>query len=130
MFTAKDFISGIVGILLFFIGLFPLLKSFGIGPEWYALHWLPVQLFSYIVAGAGFFLAMDSIREILNSNKIGMWSFGIAVVVLVIGLFPLLKSFGIGPEWFAFPWLTQQIYQIIFIIEGVFLFIAAFAMEL
>src|SRR3989339_1950494 len=99
MFTTKDFISGIVGILLTFMGLFPLLSSFGIGPEWFALHFLPVQLFAYIVAGAGFFLAADSIREILNNNHIGIWSFGVAVIVLIIGLFPLLNSFGIGPEW-------------------------------
>jgi len=130
MFTTKDFISGIVGILLTFMGLFPLLSSFGIGPEWFALHFLPVQLFAYIVAGAGFFLAADSIREILNNNHIGIWSFGVAVIVLIIGLFPLLNSFGIGPEWFLFPWITQQIYYIIFIVEGVFLFIAAFAMEM
>ncbi|MEK6808702.1 MAG: hypothetical protein AABY14_03380 [Nanoarchaeota archaeon] len=130
MFTPKDFISGIVGILLTLMGLFPLLNSMGIGPGWFALPWLPVQLFAYIIAGAGFYLAIESIREILNNNKIGIWSFIIGMLILVIGLLPMLHRFGIGPEWFAFPWLTQTIFNILFIVEGVFLFIAAFAMEL
>ncbi len=130
MFTLKDYISGVVGILLGLMGLFPLLNSFGIGPSWFALPWLPVKIFTYVLAGAGLYLAIESIREILNSNKIGMISFAVGVAVLIAGLFPLLHSFGIGPAWFVFPWLSPMIYNILFIIEGIFLFIAMFAMEM
>ena len=98
--------------------------------SWFALHFLPVQIFIYILAGAGLYLAVESIREILNSNKIGMISFVVGAVVLLIGLLPLLNGYGIGPAWFAFPWLSTMVYQILFIIEGLFLFIAMFAMEL
>ncbi len=91
---------------------------------------LPVSLLTWIVAGAGLYLAMNSIIEITNSNIVGWWSFGIAGAALIIGLFPLLHSFHIGPAWFEFKWLTVTAYHIIFVVEGVFLMIATFAMEL
>ena len=124
MMQMRDWISGIVGAVIFLLGLMPLLGKFEF------LNSLPVSLLTWIVAGAGFYLAINSIIEITNSNIIGWWSFGVAITVLIIGLFPLLHSFGIGPAWFQFNWLNRIAYNIIFIIEGVFLMIATFAMEL
>ena len=124
MMQMRDWISGLVGAAIFLLGLFPLIGMFTFLNEW------PVPLLTWIVAGAGFYLAVNSIIEITNSNIIGWWSFGVAIAVLVIGLFPLLHGFGIGPEWFAFNWLPRKSYSVIFIIEGAFLMIATFAMEL
>lgn len=124
MMQARDWISGLVGAVIFLLGLLPLIGRFE------SLNNLPVSLLTWIVAGAGLYLAVNSIIEITNSNIIGWWSFGVAITVLVIGLFPLLHGFGIGPEWFAFNWLPKKAYNIIFIIEGIFLMIATFAMEL
>ena len=124
MMQARDWISGLVGAVIFLLGLLPLLGKFEF------LNNLPVSLLTWIVAGAGLYLAMNSIIEITNSNIVGWWSFIVAIVVLIIGLFPLLHSFGIGPSWFEFKWLNMAAYNIIFIIEGVFLMIATFAMEL
>ena len=124
MMQTRDWISGIVGVIIFLLGLLPMLGKFTF------LNNLPVSLLTWIVAGAGFYLAINSIIEITNSNIVGWWSFGVAIAVLVIGLFPLLHGFGIGPAWFEFPWLKGTAYNIIFIIEGVFLMIATFAMEL
>ena len=124
MMQTRDWISGIVGAAIFLLGLMPLLGKFEF------LNNLPVSLLTWIVAGAGFYLAINSVIEITNSNIIGWWSFGVAITVLIIGLFPLLHSFGIGPEWFQFNWLNRTAYNIIFIIEGIFLMIATFAMEL
>ncbi len=124
MMQARDWISGIVGAVIFLLGLMPMLGKFEF------LNNLPVSLLTWIVAGAGFYLAINSIVEITNSNIVGWWSFGVAIAVLIIGLFPLLHGFGIGPSWFEFNWLKGAAYNIIFIIEGVFLMIATFAMEL
>ena len=120
----RDWISGAVGAVIFLLGLMPMLGYLTF------LNDLPATLMIWIVAGAGLYLAVDSIIEITNSNIVGWWSFGVAIAVLIIGLFPLLHSFGIGPSWFEFNWLNRTAYNIIFIIEGFFLMIATFAMEL
>ena len=124
MMQTRDWISGIVGLIIFLLGLLPMLGYFTF------LNDLSPTLLVWIIAGAGFYLAINSIIEITNSNIVGWWSFGVAIAVLVIGLFPVLHSFGIGPAWFAFNWLNRTAYNVIFIIEGVFLMIATFAMEL
>ena len=130
MMEFKDWLSGFIGAVIFALGLLPILNTRGIGPAWFALPWLPVQIFAYIVAIAGFYLFVESFIEITNSNIIGWWSFAVAVAVIAIGLLPLLNRFGIGPAWFDFPWLNETIYRVIFIVEGFFLMIATFAMEM
>lgn len=124
MMQARDWISGLVGAIIFLLGLMPMLGKFAFLNNW------PIPLLTWIVAGAGFYLAINSIIEITNSNIVGWWSFIIAIIVLMIGLFPLLHGFNIGPAWFEFKWLGRTAYNIIFIIEGIFLMIATFAMEL
>ena len=124
MMQMRDWISGLVGALIFLLGLLPMIGRLTF------LNDLPATLVIWIVAGAGLYLAVNSIIEITNSNIVGWWSFGVAGAVLIIGLFPLLHSFGIGPSWFEFSWLNRTIYNIIFVVEGVFLMIATFAMEL
>ena len=124
MMQMRDWISGAIGAVIFLLGFLPLWYKFAFFDN------LPVSLLTWIVAGAGLYLAVNSIIEITNSNIIGWWSFGVAIAVLVIGLFPLLHSFGIGPSWFEFNWLNRSAYNIIFIVEGIFLMIATFAMEL
>jgi len=124
MMQARDWISGLVGAVIFLLGLLPLIGKFTF------LDNLPVSLVIWIVAGAGLYLAMNSIIEITNSNIIGWWSFIVAITILIIGLLPLLHSFGIGPSWFEFKWLSRTAYNILFVVEGIFLMIATFAMEL
>lgn len=124
MMQTRDWISGIIGAIIFLLGLLPLLGKFEF------LNNLPVSLLVWIVAGAGFYLIINSVIEITNSNIIGWWSFIIAISLLAVGLMPLLHTFGVGPDWFEFKWLSRAVYNVIFVIEGVFLMIATFAMEL
>lgn len=124
MMQMRDWISGAVGLVIFLLGLLPIIGKFEF------LNNLPASLVTWIVAGAGLYLAVNSIIEITNSNVVGWWSFGVAAAVLVIGLFPLLHTFGIGPAWFEFKWISKTVYDVIFILEGFFLMIATFAMEL
>ena len=126
MLEFSDWMSGITGLIVFVLGLFPFFK---IGPEF--LHnSLPFTVAVYVIAAAGFYLMVDAIIEITNSNIIGWVTFGIAVAVIVIGIFPVLNSFGVGPEWFGFSWLTETIYNVIFMIEGIFLMVGTFARKL
>jgi len=120
----RDWISGLVGAIIFLLGLMPMLGYLKF------LNDISATLLTWIVAIAGLYLMVNSIIEITNSNIIGWWSFGIAIAVMLIGLFPILHGFGIGPSWFEFRWLSRTVYNIIFIIEGIFLMIATFAMEL
>jgi hypothetical protein len=130
MLTAKDWLSFLIGAVVGALGLLPILNRINVGPGWFALNFLPLTLFSYIVAAAGFYLMVESVIEITNSNAVGWISFLVASVVLTIGILPTLSRFGIGPAWFSFPWLSPLVYHILFVIEGLFLMVAMFAMEM
>lgn len=130
MMETKDWISFLVGVVVTAMGVMPLLKMVNIGPSWFALEMLPISIFAYIVAGLGFYLMVESVIEITNSNAIGWWSFAIALVVLAFGVLQTLAKFGIGPEWFSFSFIPAIAYYVIFTIEGILLMIACFAMEM
>ena len=55
MMQMRDWISGLVGALVFLLGLMPLMGKFEF------LNNLPVSLLTWIVAGAGFYFAINSI---------------------------------------------------------------------
>jgi hypothetical protein len=134
MIETKDVISFIVGLLLFVLGLLPLLNSFGIGPAWFNLFtFLPVAVFSWIVAVGALYLVIDSVIEITNSASIGYLSIIIAFVCLAIGVLPILAAFGIGPAFFSLSFMgafSKYLYNIIFIAEGIFLMLAMIFMEM
>ena len=117
MMQMRDWISGLVGAIIFLLGLLPLIGKFE------SLNNLPVSLLTWIVAGSGLYLAVNSIIEITNSNIVGWWSFGVAAVSIILGLLPLIP-------WFHFGVFSSAFYNVNLVIEGVFLMIATFAMEL
>ena len=130
MMETKDTISFFIGLVLAAAGTLPILHNFGIGPPFFELKFLPVELFMYIVAAAGFYLIVNSVIEITNSNAIGWFSFLIAVLFLATGVLKTLHSFNIGPDFFELDFISGIVYYIIFAIEGLFLMIACFAMEM
>ena|SRR3989344_1743569 len=130
MLRPRDWISFCIGIVIGALGLLPILHKIGAGPGWFAMEWLPVALFSYIAAGAGFYLIINSIVEITNSNIVGWISFMAAAAITLSGVLHVLGSKGILSGFLAFGWLSSTIYHVIFVILGVFLVIATFAMEL
>jgi hypothetical protein len=130
MMDAKDWVSFFVGLVLAATGVLPLISKLGAGPSWFALEFLPLNIASFIVAIAGFYLMINSVIEITNSNAVGWISFLIAVIVMAAGILQSLYNFSIGPSWFALGFIKETIYYIIFTIEGIFLMIATFAMEL
>lgn len=129
----KDWFSGLVGFVVFALGLVPLLEQFNI-VNWGISSFMSSSGFlsvaPYVLAILGFYLAIESVIELTNSNHIGWLSFLIGVVIMAAGLLPALQQlFGIGPGLFGLA-VPALIYHIIFIVEGLFLMIAMFAMEL
>jgi len=116
----KDWISGLVGGVIFCLGLFPLLNARGIGAAWFAFN-LPVKILSWVVVIGGFYLIINSFIEITNSNIVGWMSFLVAAVVSVLGILQVLGRI---------TWISGIVFNIIFIIVGFFLIVATFAMEM
>lgn len=128
----KDWFSGFVGLVVFLLGLLPLLESFGVlstGFSAFVGSGAFLTAMPFILSILGFYLAVESIIELTNSNHIGWFSFLIGAVIMLIGLLPALQAFGIGPGLFGLS-LPSMVYNIIFVVEGIFLIIAMFAMEL
>ena len=116
MMQMRDWISGLVGVLVGLLGLLPLIgygTFLSLSPN--VLRWIAVV--------AGIYLAWNSIVEITNSNVVGWWSFGVAAISIILGLLPSIP-------WFHFGVFSSAFYNVNLIIEGVFLMIATFAMEL
>jgi hypothetical protein len=134
MMEAKDIISFIAGALLLALGLLPLLNKFGIGPDWFNVwSFLPITILSWIIAVGALYLVIDSVIEITNSSAIGFISIIIAFVCLLVGVLPILSGFGIGPAFFNLGFLggaSTMIFNIVLILEGLFLMIAMIAMEM
>jgi len=120
MMEAKDWISGLVGGVIFCLGLFPLLNARGMGPAWFAFSF-PVKLLSYVVVIGGFYLIINSFIEITNSNVVGWLSFLVSAIVTVLGVLQVLGKIA---------WINGMVFNIIFMVLGFFLVIATFAMEM
>src|SRR3989338_4584954 len=105
MMEQKDWISGLVGAVIFCLGLFPLLNNMGMGPGWFAFNLLPVKLLSWVVVGAGFYLVINSFIEITNSNVVGWLSFLIAAIVTTLGILQVLGKIA---------WINGIFFNIIF----------------
>ena len=129
MMQMKDWVSGGVGTLIFLLGLLPILNKIGMGPSWFSFS-LPVALISWVAAVGGFYLAINSIIEVTNSNLIGWPSFITAATVTGIGVMQVLGQFGIVSGFLAMGWISGIFFNIIFVGMGLFLMIATFAMEL
>ena len=120
MMEPKDWISGLVGLIILGLGLLPLLNNWGIGPAWFSLS-LPVKILSWVVVVGGFYLIINSFIEITNSNIVGWLSFLIAAVITVWGILQVMGKV---------TWPSGIVFNIVFIVLGLFLMIATFAMEM
>jgi hypothetical protein len=132
MMEAKDWMSFLIGTVVAAFGALPILHNqFNVGPAFLAFENIPpVGIFAYIVAGLGLYLIINSFIEITNSNPVGWMSFLIAAAFIAVGVLQVLARFGILPSMFALEFIKPLYYQIIFVIEGLFLMIACFAMEM
>ena len=128
MMQARDWVSGLVGLIVFLLGLFPFLQVFG-GASWWPLS-LPVALMGWIIAIGGFYLVINSFIEITNSNIVGWISLCTAAVIALLGVLNVLGQLSIVSGFFAVSWIPAILFNIMFMVLGVFLMIATVAMEL
>ena len=121
----KNYIACIVGLVLVAIGLIPLLNKMGM-ISWgipTTIDGLIMGFALYIITIAAVYLLIDSFME---DHGMRMISLVVAIVIAIMGLIPILNSFGlIG---FTIPFLGPMLFYVIFLVEGVFLLIAAFTM--
>ena len=91
-----------------------------------------MKILAYAVALLGFYLVVNSIIEITNSNSIGWFSFLVALLVMAIGVLHVLGQFGVVSGFLAMGFLegSMWIFNVIFVVLGLFLMLACFAMEL
>lgn len=122
MMQMRDWIIGLIGLATGAVGLLSLLKILPFDLSRSILVW--------IAAISGFILLYASIVEITNSNVMGTISIIAAGITLIVSVLPLLNSFGWLGSWAEFKLLTESFYKIFLVIEGIFLMIATFAMEL
>ena len=120
---ARDWIIGFVsGAIVGGIGLLSLIKFLPFEISKSVLIW--------IAAVGGLLLFYASIVEITNSNIMGTLSIIVSGIALVISILPALSSIGWLGSWAAFVWIGDTFYKLLLILEGIFLIIATFAMEL
>ena len=122
MMQMRDWIMGAIGLI---VGALGLLSLMGLLP-----FELPRSILIWIAAIAGFILLYASIIEITNSNIMGTVSIIAAGIVLIISLLPALNGIGWLGDWALFSWIGEAVYKVILVIEGAFLAVATFAMEL
>ena len=122
MMQMRDWIIGLIGVVIGAIGLLSLLKILPFGLSRGALVWL--------AAIGGIVLLYAAIVEITNSNVMGTVSIIAAALALIFALLPALNSMGLLGNWAAFSWIGEMVYKLVLTVEGVFLAMATFAMEL
>src|SRR3989344_1939568 len=121
----RDTVSFFIGLVLAAFGIIPLLNSLGV-VGWNlpgVLLNLPVSVLIWVIAVAGLYIVIDGFIEPPMHMFHWLLIAG-GLVLLVIGLIPILFSFGtIG---FTVPFLGENLitYQVLIAIEGLFLAIA------
>lgn len=120
----KNWSALLIGLLLMALGIIPMLYSFKV-ISWGGFlqgSWF-MMIAPYLLAAGGIFLLIDSFME---DDTMRIVSILIALILIAIGVINVLYKFKI--IGFNIPFLTVLVYQILFIVEGLFLVLAAFVM--
>ena len=127
--SARDWISFFAGLVLFVVGLVPLLSQFKVLPFGLPsfLSGLVGSVFFWIIAVAGLYIIIDGLIEPAG-HMIHTLLLIMGAVFVIVGLIPILAQFGVIK--FSIPFLSNLIvYNIILTIEGLMLMSAGFTMR-
>jgi|WetSurMetagenome_2_1015567.scaffolds.fasta_scaffold534865_2 hypothetical protein len=127
--SGRDWLSFFIGLVLFGVGLVPLLNNFKITP-----FGLPgflagpiAAIVFWIISIAGLYIIIDGLIEPAG-HMIHTILLVLGAVFVVVGLIPILHGFKI--IGFTVPFLDNLIvYNIIITVEGVMLMSAGFTMR-
>lgn len=124
MHSIRHWISFFTGLLILLLGLLPLIgKAALLGP----MNSLPGTILAYILAFGGLFVIVDSFFEFSFHSGVGIATLIIGLLVFALGLLMVLGNHGVLS--FKIGFLTTLIYNILFILEGLFLMIGCFIMD-
>jgi hypothetical protein len=119
--TARNWISFIMGLILLVVGGIPLLFFFNV--IGFTIPLLPGYIFKVMAIVGGGILLIDATKETVHGRKVYMWlSIIFGVPILALGIVPLLNQYGVIS--FALP-VTDLISNIITAGAGIVLFIDA-----
>ena len=121
----KNWSALLIGFLLMALGILPMLQNFKIitwagfltTGKWY------LTMAPYLLAAGGIYLLIDSFME---DDTMRIVSIIVSLVIISVGIINVLSAFKIIA--FSIPFVGPMLYYTLFIIEGLFLVIAAFAM--
>ncbi|MBN2142118.1 hypothetical protein JW711_02190 [Candidatus Woesearchaeota archaeon] len=127
--SARDWISFFIGLVLFAVGIIPLLSKFkiiGFGLPGF-MSSLMGSIFFWIIAIAGAYIIVDGIIEPAG-HMLHTALLIIGFVFVIAGLIPILHSFKV--IGFSVPGLDNLVvYNIIIVVEGLMLMSAGFTMR-
>ena len=127
--SLRDWLSFFIGLVLFSIGLIPLLASMKV------ITWglpgfmtsLIGSIFFWIIAIGGIYIFIDGIIE-PKAEFLHLTLLAVGLVFVAVGLLPILNNAGI--VGFSIPFLANMVvYNIIIVIEGLMLMTAGFTMR-
>ena len=120
----KNWSAIIIGFLLMALGILPLLQKFKIitFAGFLTGSWL-MTVAPYLLAAGGIYLLIDSFME---DDHMRIISILVSLAIIAVGVINVLYTFKI--IGFNVPFVGPILYYTLFIIEGLFLVIAAFAM--
>ncbi len=127
MLEAKNWISFFVGAFVLALGLIPILNilnviKFDIPSN---LIGIIISVAHWLIALGGFYLLYDAFLD--WHEELGKIAFWVALVMIAIGIIPILHSFNV--LGFTIPFLSEIVFYVLFMIEGVFLIVVGFQMD-
>jgi hypothetical protein len=125
MHSVRHWTSFFVGVIIFLLGFFPLIgKGAWLGP----LNATVLGAIAmYIVAFGGLYIIIDSFFEFTFHSGLGITTLVIGIAVFGLGLVAILKS--MGAIAFGFAALPLIVYNVLFMLEGLFLMLGCFVMD-
>ncbi|RME32230.1 hypothetical protein D6789_00215 [Candidatus Woesearchaeota archaeon] len=124
MHAVRHWLSFIVGLIIFALGLLPLIGKSDLIPFY---DTVPIIVLAFIVAFGGLYIIVDSIFEMIFHTQTGIITMIVGLVVAAVGTVVVLSEHGILA--FKIPFLHAVIFYVLFILEGLFLMIAMFVMD-
>ena len=119
----KNWSALLIGLLMMALGIIPLLNHFKVITFGAFLLGIVPKIATYLLAAGGVFLLIDSFME---DDTMRIVSIIVALSIITIGIIQILFAFKI--IGFGIPFINDTIYYVLFVVEGLFLFLAAFFM--
>ena len=126
MHSIRHWLSFFTGLIIFLLGLFPLIgKESWLGPLSSSVIG---KIAVFIIAFGGLYIIIDSFFEFTFHSGVGIATLLIGLAVFGLGLVSILHSMDVISFGFAFLEIAI-VWQILFLMEGLFLMLGCFIMD-